>query len=61
MSAMNAYPAGTRVYFHEASGAITYGTIESTNHNEDGTQVANIKLDGGGNHVLPVAVLVKVR
>jgi len=61
MSAMNAFPAGIRVYFHEASGAIIYGNVESTSRMEDGTQLAIVKVDGGGNVQLAVAVLTKVR
>ncbi|EJD05781.1 uncharacterized protein FOMMEDRAFT_153123 [Fomitiporia mediterranea MF3/22] len=60
MSAMNNFPAGTRVSFHEASGTVRTGAVQSTSHLADGTLIAVVQPDGGGGTVnIPVAALIR--
>jgi hypothetical protein len=57
---MNAYPNGTRGFYWDVNGQINYGTVESTSRMTDGTQVLNIKVDGGKIVSLPVSSVSKV-
>ena len=43
---MNAFPNGTHVFYWDVNGTIKYGTVESTSHMMDGTQVINVLVDG---------------
>jgi len=52
---------GTRVLFWTAEGDIRYGTVESTSRMGDGTEIANLMVDGGGNVSVPVAILQVVQ
>ncbi|KIM87539.1 hypothetical protein PILCRDRAFT_815075 [Piloderma croceum F 1598] len=58
---MNAFPQnGTRVFYWDVNGTIKYGTVESTSRMTDGTQVVNVKVDGGTTVSLPVSSVSKV-
>ncbi|RDB20949.1 hypothetical protein Hypma_011465, partial [Hypsizygus marmoreus] len=57
---MNAFPAGTRVFFWASNAQIVYGTVESTSRMSDGTQVLVIREDGGKTVCLPAAGITKV-
>ncbi|KAL5490255.1 hypothetical protein ACEPAI_5088 [Sanghuangporus weigelae] len=61
MSAMNNnFPNGTRVRFHGASGEIKTGVVQSTSLLADGTVIAVVQPDEGGNPIsLPVAALIR--
>ncbi|KAK0201353.1 hypothetical protein DFS33DRAFT_1346519 [Desarmillaria ectypa] len=52
---MNAFAAGTRVYFYDSNGQIVKGVVESTTRMADGTQMLRIKRDNGNNITLPSA------
>jgi len=55
MSAMNAFPDGTRVYYHTTNGTVCYGTVTGTEVLGDGTQYVSIQPEGGGANVrLPI-------
>jgi len=57
---MNAFPNGTRVFYWDVNGTIKYGTVQSTSRMTDGTQVVNVKVDGGSTVSLPVSSVSKV-
>jgi hypothetical protein len=57
---MNAFPNGTRVFYWDVNGTIKYGTVESTSRMGDGTQVINVRVDGGSLVSLPVSSVSKV-
>lgn len=59
-STMNAFPNGTRVFYWDVNGTIKYGTVESTSRMGDGTQVINVRVDGGSLVSLPVSSVSKV-
>ncbi|TDL27306.1 hypothetical protein BD410DRAFT_835602 [Rickenella mellea] len=60
MSAMDAFPAGTKVSFHGANGQSCSGTVQSTSQMSDGTQIAVIKVEGRNDPVqLPVIMVHK--
>ncbi|KII88671.1 hypothetical protein PLICRDRAFT_110171, partial [Plicaturopsis crispa FD-325 SS-3] len=44
---------GTRVFFWGPDGDIKYGTVQSTSHMAEGTQVVVIKVDNGTTVSLP--------
>ena len=57
---MNAFPNGTRVFYWDVNSMILYGTVESTSRMTDGTQVVNVKVDGGSIVSLPASSVSKV-
>ncbi|KIM71161.1 hypothetical protein PILCRDRAFT_17322 [Piloderma croceum F 1598] len=57
---MNTFPDGTRVFYWDVNGTIKYGAVESTSRMTDGTQVVNVKVDGGITVSLPVSSVSKV-
>ncbi|KAF8228921.1 hypothetical protein L208DRAFT_1402881 [Tricholoma matsutake] len=57
---MNAFPAGTRVFFWASNAQIVYGTVQSTSRMPDGTQVLVIRDDSGRTVSLPAAGITKV-
>ncbi|TFK42721.1 hypothetical protein BDQ12DRAFT_676698, partial [Crucibulum laeve] len=57
---MNAFPAGTRVFYWAANGQIVYGTVQSSSLMSDRTQVLTIREDSGTTVTLPAAGVTKV-
>ncbi|TFK76590.1 hypothetical protein BDN72DRAFT_891621 [Pluteus cervinus] len=57
---MNAFPAGTRVFFWGANAQIVYGVVQSTSRLPDGTQVLVILDQSGQTLSLPAASVTKV-
>ncbi|KAF9501230.1 hypothetical protein BDN71DRAFT_1501513 [Pleurotus eryngii] len=53
---MNAFPAGSRVFFWGTNSQVVYGTVVSVSVQSDGTQVLQIKDDSGHTHSLPFVV-----
>ncbi|KAF9001896.1 hypothetical protein BDQ17DRAFT_1426191 [Cyathus striatus] len=58
---MNAFPAGTRVFYWAANGQTVYGTVQASNRSPDGTQVLVIRDDNGATVHLPAAGVNKVQ
>ncbi|KAF7778835.1 hypothetical protein Agabi119p4_3180 [Agaricus bisporus var. burnettii] len=58
--AMNAFPAGTRVYYWTPTGATIYGTVQSSSFLEDGTQILTIVEDSGRICTLPAVGINRV-
>ncbi|KIK06588.1 hypothetical protein K443DRAFT_674247 [Laccaria amethystina LaAM-08-1] len=52
---MNAFPAGTRVFYWSSIGQIIYATVQSSSRLPDGTQLLLIKDDAGEVVTLPAA------
>ncbi|EDR10976.1 uncharacterized protein LACBIDRAFT_316028 [Laccaria bicolor S238N-H82] len=52
---MNAFPAGTRVFYWCSTGPIIYATVQSSSRLPDGTQLLVIKDDNGETVTLPAA------
>jgi len=61
MAILQVVQIGTRVFFRDANGDIKYGTVTSTSHAEDGTETADLVIDGGESVSLPVAILQVVQ
>ncbi|KAL0947414.1 hypothetical protein HGRIS_013527 [Hohenbuehelia grisea] len=57
---MNAFPAGTRVFFWGPNAAVIYGVVKGTAMMTDGTQVLDIVDESGRGHKLPAASVTKV-
>jgi len=57
---MNAFPAGTRVFYWLPTGETIYGTVKSSSFLEDGTQILTIREDSGRVVTLPAVGINKV-
>lgn len=57
---MNAFPAGTRVYWWLSNGQTVYGTVQRSNFLADGTQILIILEDSGREVTLPGVGVNKV-
>lgn len=58
---MNAFPAGTRVWWWPSSGDVLYAVVESSSRLPDGTQILVLKLEGKDEiATLPAAAINKV-
>lgn len=58
---MNAYPAGTRVFFWTSNGECQYATVDSSSRLADGTLVLVLKVDGKNElATLPAGTVAKV-
>ncbi|EIN07758.1 hypothetical protein PUNSTDRAFT_135281 [Punctularia strigosozonata HHB-11173 SS5] len=56
----NAFPPGTRVFFWDGSGTVKHGVVLATARLGDGTQVAQVQVEGETALVsLPTASLSK--
>ncbi|KAF9483855.1 hypothetical protein BDN70DRAFT_873239 [Pholiota conissans] len=58
---MNAFPAGTRVFYWTSQGDVTYAVVQSSHRLADGTQILNLKVEGSNETAtLPAAGVTKV-
>ncbi|KDR81475.1 hypothetical protein GALMADRAFT_134911 [Galerina marginata CBS 339.88] len=58
---MNAFPAGTRVFFWTSNGDVEYAVVQSSSRLPDGTQILVLKLEGKDKTAtLPAAGVTKV-
>ena len=49
-----------KCFYWDVNGTIKFGTVESTSRMMDGTQVLNIKVNGGGIVSLPISSISKI-
>jgi len=60
-SSMNAFPAGTRVFWWTSEGDVQYAIVQSSSRLTDGTQILVLKLEGKDKiATLPAAGVTKV-
>ncbi|KAK0201351.1 hypothetical protein DFS33DRAFT_1346512 [Desarmillaria ectypa] len=52
---MNLFPAGSHVFFHDSTGRVVKGVVESTSRMGNGMQIIVIRCDNGGQITLPAS------
>ncbi|KAF8969926.1 hypothetical protein BDZ97DRAFT_1915034 [Flammula alnicola] len=58
---MNAFPAGTRVFYWTSEGEVEYAVVQSSSRLSDGTQILVLKIEGQDKvATLPAAGVTKV-